>query len=76
MIIGSCRSQEDEMLLEGLQKYAQTLGIEQNVEFKKNLPWEQLYAEMQHAMIGLHTMQDEHFGIAVVEFMVRCLCRT
>ena len=75
MVIGSCRSLEDEKLLEKLQSRAQELNIDDHVEFKKNIPWDQLYAEMQQAMVGIHTMQDEHFGIAVVEFMVSTLRR-
>lgn len=43
--------------------------MEDNVEFKVNIPYPELVSEMQRGMIGLHTMWNEHFGISVVECM-------
>jgi len=43
--------------------------MEDNVEFKVNIPYPELVSEMQKGMIGLHTMWNEHFGISVVECM-------
>ena len=34
-----------------------------------NIPFEELKVEMSEALVGLHTMWNEHFGIAVVEML-------
>ena len=41
----------------------------QDVEIKTNLPFPDLTALLSRALIGIHTMRDEHFGIGVVEFL-------
>lgn len=45
------------------------LGIEGSVDFLVNLPFPELQALLGEAVVGLHTMRDEHFGISIVEFM-------
>jgi alpha-1,2-mannosyltransferase len=37
--------------------------VEDNVEFKVNIPFDELKNEMAESLIGLHTMWNEHFGI-------------
>ena len=44
-----------------------------NVEIVVNADYPTLLAWLARASVGLSTMVDEHFGINVVEFMVRCL---
>ncbi|XP_075996646.1 GDP-Man:Man(3)GlcNAc(2)-PP-Dol alpha-1,2-mannosyltransferase-like [Genypterus blacodes] len=69
VLIGGCRNQEDEdrvLLLRGL---CQELGVADRVDFKLNVPFEELKRELGDATIGLHTMWNEHFGIGVVECM-------
>lgn len=39
--------------------------------FLVNAPYPEIVRRLGEASMGLHTMQDEHFGISVVEFMVR-----
>ena len=34
-----------------------------------NIPFEELKVEMSEALVGVHTMWNEHFGIAVVEML-------
>lgn len=41
------------------------------MEFVVNAPYSEIVKRLSEASIGLNTMQDEHFGINVVEFMVR-----
>lgn len=36
---------------------------------KVNLKYDELLKELEGAYVGVHTMVDEHFGIAVVEMM-------
>ncbi|RLU19736.1 hypothetical protein DMN91_008293 [Ooceraea biroi] len=67
--IGSCRDAEDEMRVKDMQDLAKHLALDENVEFKLNVPYPELVSEMQRGMIGLHTMWNEHFGIGIVECM-------
>jgi alpha-1,2-mannosyltransferase len=39
----------------------------------ENAPYSEIVRRLGEASIGLNTMQDEHFGINVVEFMVSTL---
>ncbi|EIW71289.1 hypothetical protein TREMEDRAFT_73255 [Tremella mesenterica DSM 1558] len=68
-LMGGCRNTEDEQRLEGLKALAMKLGIEDRVEFVVNAPYPEVVRRLGQASIGLNTMQDEHFGINVVEFM-------
>lgn len=84
---GSVRNVGDESRAQALRQLAKDLGIEvrpslparavpnartqANVEFAINVPYPELITLFGRASIGLHTMIDEHFGITVVEFMVR-----
>jgi alpha-1,2-mannosyltransferase len=43
-----------------------------NVDFIVNAPYSEVIERLGKSSIGLNTMQDEHFGINVVEFMVGC----
>lgn len=43
------------------------------MEFVINAPFPELRDLLAKASVGLSTMVDEHFGINVVEFMVRAL---
>jgi alpha-1,2-mannosyltransferase len=47
----------------------QELGISQWVDWHVNVSWGELKALLGEAVAGLHTMEDEHFGISVVEYM-------
>lgn len=52
-----------------MQDLAKHLALDENVEFKLNIPFSELVLELQRGTIGLHTMWNEHFGIGVVECM-------
>ncbi|CAH1118531.1 unnamed protein product [Phaedon cochleariae] len=69
VLCGSCRNEEDRRRVKDLQDFSKHLSLENNVEFKVNVPYEDLLEEFQKASIGIHTMLDEHFGISVVEQM-------
>jgi alpha-1,2-mannosyltransferase len=45
--------------------------LKAHVEFVLNAPYPDMLAWLGRASVGLNTMLDEHFGINVVEFMVR-----
>lgn len=69
VLIGGCRNQEDEERVQMLKGLCLDLGVVDRVEFKLNIPFEELKKDLTDATIGLHTMWNEHFGIGVVECM-------
>lgn len=52
-----------------MQDLAKHLALDENVEFKINIPYTELISELQKGTIGIHAMWNEHFGIGVVESM-------
>lgn len=70
-MIGGVRNAEDERRVWALRQYAEQLGVADHVEFVVNAPWTQVVDILAHASVGFSTMVDEHFGMGVVEFMVR-----
>lgn len=69
VIVGSCRNDEDYERLKNMQDLSKHLSLENSVEFKVNVSYQELIQNYQMATIGLHTMWNEHFGIGVVECM-------
>lgn len=48
---------------------------QEHVEFVVGAPFAELKRWLGRASVGLHTMWNEHFGICVVEYMVRARAR-
>ena len=71
IMVGSCRHDEDKQRVDKLRNLCEQLSIEKNVEFRLNVSWSELKDILAESKIGVHTMQSEHFGIGVVELMVR-----
>ncbi|KAJ3650740.1 hypothetical protein Zmor_016822 [Zophobas morio] len=69
VLCGSCRNAGDSTRVADLRDLSKHLSLENNVEFKVNLTYEELLEELEGAYLGVHTMLDEHFGISVVEQM-------
>ncbi|XP_076618718.1 ALG11 alpha-1,2-mannosyltransferase [Colletes latitarsis] len=69
ILIGSCRNADDEVRVKDMQDLSKHFALDENVEFKLNIPYSELLSELQKATIGLHTMWNEHFGISIVECM-------
>ncbi|KAM5311149.1 GDP-Man:Man(3)GlcNAc(2)-PP-Dol alpha-1,2-mannosyltransferase [Glossophaga mutica] len=69
VLIGGCRNQDDELRVNQLRRLCEELGIQEDVEFKINIPFDELKSYLSEGTIGLHTMWNEHFGIGVVECM-------
>ena len=67
VLVGGVRNAQDQKRVDDLRDLSRHLAVEENVIFKTNLTFDELCAEMQNAFIGIHTMWNEHFGIAVVE---------
>ncbi|KAJ6647614.1 GDP-Man:Man(3)GlcNAc(2)-PP-Dol alpha-1,2-mannosyltransferase [Pseudolycoriella hygida] len=69
LIVGSCRNAEDYERLKNMQDLSKHLSLENSVEFKVNISYQELIQCYQTASIGIHTMWNEHFGIGIVECM-------
>ena len=52
-----------------MKALAKLLKIENSVEFKINIDRDSLMKVFSRAKVAMHTMRNEHFGIAVVELM-------
>ncbi|KAK3229351.1 hypothetical protein Dsin_001232 [Dipteronia sinensis] len=67
--VGSCRNKSDEERLQNLKDKAVELKVDGDVEFHKNVMYRDLVKLLGGAVVGIHSMIDEHFGISVVEYM-------
>lgn len=69
-LVGGSRGPEDAARIEKLKSLAKSLNLGDDcLEFRVNVPFDELKSMLGNAVIGLHTMKDEHFGISVVEYM-------
>ncbi|UJR35544.1 hypothetical protein I4U23_028298 [Adineta vaga] len=69
ILIGSVRHEDDKQRVEQLKTLVENLNITEEVEFKLNINFNELKNHLNKALIGLHTMWNEHFGIGIVEMM-------
>eukprot|EP00871_Galdieria_phlegrea_P004699 jgi/Galph1/522/GphlegSOOS_G5270.1 len=69
VIMGSTRNQQDMDRVSGLKRLAEELEISQYIRWVVNASHEQVKRYLSEATVALHTMQNEHFGISIVEFM-------
>lgn len=68
LLVGSCRNEGDSSRVRELQLLCNKLNLEENVEFKLNVSFEDLKKLMSTSAIGIHTMWNEHFGIGAYSF--------
>ena len=71
VLVGGSRNVGDATRVENLRLLARELGIQEQVRFIVNASFPDMLGWLARASIGLGTMVDEHFGINIVEFMVR-----
>jgi len=69
ILIGGCRNENDEKIVENLKSLIKKYDLEQFVTILTNLPYNELCNYLRTSLIGIHTMKDEHFGISNIEFM-------
>ncbi|WWC67918.1 uncharacterized protein I206_101836 [Kwoniella pini CBS 10737] len=69
IMMGGSRDAGDEARVDALRALAKKLDLHGHVEIVVNAPYPGVVQRLGEASIGLNTMQDEHFGINVVEFM-------
>ena len=68
-LLGTVRDEDDQRILEQLKDLAKKLDIENSVEFKIGKPRPEIVEIFSQAKVAVHTMRNEHFGIAIVELM-------
>lgn len=69
-MVGTIKDSSSQKIADALEQRIKDEGI-QNVELMKNIPFNEIRTLFSRAIIGAHFMIDEHFGISVVELMVR-----
>ncbi|VBB25980.1 unnamed protein product [Acanthocheilonema viteae] len=68
VICGGCRDMNDVQRAKDLQLYAEDMGLNNDdLEWTLNASVDKVAALLEESLIGIHTMQNEHFGISVVE---------
>ena len=70
IMVGGVRDVEDQKRVNKLNALIGKYDLREHVVIKKNLEWSQLLKLFGRAFVGLHTMEDEHFGICLAEYMV------
>jgi len=67
-LAGGCRNEGDENRVNELKELIKSLDMESKVDIETNISYERLLQLYSSAHVGMHTMNNEHFGIGVVEF--------
>ncbi|VDK72831.1 unnamed protein product [Litomosoides sigmodontis] len=68
VICGGCRDVGDVQRAKDLQRYAEDMGLSSDdLEWALNASVDKVATLLEESLIGIHTMQNEHFGISVVE---------
>jgi len=67
-LAGGCRNDGDKNRVNELKELIRSLEIESKVDIETNISYERLLQLYSSAHVGMHTMNNEHFGIGVVEF--------
>lgn len=68
VLVGGFCNQDDELKVKQLRRLNEDLGV-QDVEFKINIPFDELKNYLSQGTISLHTIWNQHFGIGIVECM-------
>ena len=69
VLVGGVRDDGDAARVEALHMLAADLHISDAVSIRVNQPLSVVHELLSKALVGMHTMWNEHFGIGVVEFM-------
>lgn len=69
VLVGGVRNAADEARVASLRTRAESSGVGGSVIFRIGVSVSEMHSLLGSAHVALHTMKDEHFGIAVVEAM-------
>lgn len=67
--MGGVRGADDEALVRELKKMVIDMKLKDSVRFMVSRSRDEILQVFAKAKVGLHTMKEEHFGIAIVEMM-------
>lgn len=68
-LLGTVRDEDDQRIVDELKDMTKRLGIESSIKFCINRSRAEIIDIFAQAKVAVHTMRNEHFGIAVVELM-------
>lgn len=68
IIAGGVRNEGDSDRADSLEKQAERMGLADCITIERNVSFERILELFESAECGIHTMQDEHFGITCVDF--------
>jgi len=68
-LYGGCREEADKKRVDGLREFIRRLDLESNIEILVGASFERLLQGMKDADVAIHTMENEHFGIVLLECM-------
>ncbi|KAJ1648349.1 asparagine-linked glycosylation protein [Dispira simplex] len=69
VLVGSARHEGDRARIAELRELVASLQITDRVHFAINASFTELTDYLATALVGIHTMKEEHFGIGIVEYM-------
>jgi len=70
ILVGGVRDKEDRLRVNQLRALITKFNLNEHVVIHVDMEWSKLLKLFGESFIGLHTMEDEHFGICLVEYMV------
>lgn len=68
-MFGSCRGPEDERRADELEELVHKLNIEGKVKIRRESSFDELLVGLSNADVAIHTMENEHFGMVLLECM-------
>lgn len=68
-LYGGCRDQDDQKRVDYLRDLVSRLDLGPRVNIIVNAPFKELLDGVRNADVAIHTMENEHFGIVLLEFM-------
>lgn len=71
VIAGLALGANEQIVVDGLNKMINKLGLTNRVQIATNLSRSELKALLRKAKVYLHTKEGEHFGISIAEAMAR-----
>lgn len=66
---GGCRDEEDKARVKYLRDLIHRLDLESNIEILVGASFDRLLEGLKKADVAIHTMENEHFGIVLLECM-------
>lgn len=69
VLYGGCRDESDKERVRYLRDFIHRLELSSNVEIIVDASFKRLVEGMKQADVAIHTMENEHFGIVLVECM-------